>query len=217
MRTRPFSEYNLLIIAVEDITAIDHFYAGAIRLFLGVSSQISQILTLMITSLLLIVSIITMLIIIKYYIVTPIGYLTSKIQNNDGNIEGVEKFLKEIERKAQSKQNYISYIMKQEIGTARNVSPHEFVREERGPRSSRSKLSPFNCWANCRRAWRKRKIRRMLSEINEIEQLQILYSQFFRHNSAIQKELGMYRTYEQKEIQKLLKKRIIEDDQDFNI
>lgn len=54
-----------------------------------------------------------------------------------------------------------------------------------------------------------------MNEINEIDQLQILYSQFFRHNSAIQQELGMYRTYNQKEIKKLLKKRIIEDDEDF--
>ena len=56
-----------------------------------------------------------------------------------------------------------------------------------------------------------------MMEINEIDQLQIMYSQFFRHNSAIQKELGMYRTYNQSEVKKLLRKRIIEDDEVFSL
>jgi hypothetical protein len=73
---------------------------------------------------------------------------------------------------------------------AKKLSALEVINEKES--GKRSKIS---CFGKIRRVWRQRKIRLMMQEINEIDQLQIMYSQFFRHNSSIQKELGMYRTY----------------------
>lgn len=86
------------------------------------------------------------------------------------------------------------------------------------PKSKKAqKKKQYGCCERMRRWWRERKLRKMMTEIDEVEQLRILYSQFFRYNAAIQAELGMHRNFNQREIKRLLKKRIISEAEDFNV
>lgn len=48
----------------------------------------------------------------------------------------------------------------------------------------------------------------MAMQIDEVEQLRIMYSQFFRYNSAIQAELELHRNFTQEDIGKVLKKKM---------
>ena len=47
----------------------------------------------------------------------------------------------------------------------------------------------------------------MTMKIDEVEQLRIMYSQFFSHNSAIQEELELHRNGHRDGIDKLLRRR----------
>ena len=43
-------------------------------------------------------------------------------------------------------------------------------------------------------------------QVDEVEQLRIMYSQFFKYNTAIQAELELHRNLNQRDISRLLKK-----------
>ncbi len=97
---------------------------------------------------------------------------------------------------------------RQRLGpSGRNQGP-DGVDLERGEPVRRKSSS---CCCHPVDRYRQRKIAGTLNEltmdIDEVEQLRIMYSQFFSHNSAVQEELELHRNGHRDEIDKLLRRR----------
>ena len=63
----------------------------------------------------------------------------------------------------------------------------------------------------------RRGLNELAMQIDEVEQLRIMYSQFFRYNSAIQAELELHRNFKREDIGKVLKKKMYVDDGQFGL
>lgn len=125
IKSRPYDEYNMIILTIEDILQRETIYSDAMNLYLNEIAYISKWSIIAITAGLLFILVLIILLLIRMSIVNPITTLTTKIQNAKKQ-EDVDSFLIKIQKKAERKQKYISEVLNAE-GGRNKLSALEFI------------------------------------------------------------------------------------------
>jgi hypothetical protein len=133
------------------------------------------------------------LLLVRFIVVNPIEQLTSQISSANISQENRDKFISDILQRAEKKQRRLQKLV-------RDMVELEQAKTRCG------------CFRRIRLSRQRRGLNELALQIDEVEQLRIMYSQFFRYNSAIQAELELHRNFKREDIGKVLKKKMYADD-----
>ena len=155
--TRKTANQNMLVFMVQEIKFSDRVYIEAADSYLGEKTELFKYSIAAISSLLLLTVLIISFTLVKFQVVAPIERITRFIMKPDKqDKEVLDLFIDEILRKAERKQRRIDEIVRKQLD----------IRYERGKRQRFQPLDEKD----------KAELEYLTSEINEIEQLNVIYS-----------------------------------------
>lgn len=195
---REAAEYNLLIFTVQDQFHADEVYVAASALFLGSKVPKMKVYLVGLAVFMLVALAVLTLLLVRFIVVNPIEQLTSQISSANISQENRDKFISDILQRAEKKQRRLQKLVR------------EMVELEQAK-------TRCGCFQRVRLSRQRRGLNELALQIDEVEQLRIMYSQFFRYNSAIQAELELHRNFKRKDIGKVLKKKMYADDGQFGL
>lgn len=187
---RHAAEYNLLVFTVQDVFHAEEVYVRASALFLGSKVPKMKIYLVGLAVFMLVALAVLTLLLVKFIVVDPIEQLTNQISSGTISQDNREKFISDILHRAEKKQRRLQKLVR------------DIVELEQGK-------AACNCLQKIRLQRHRRDLDELAIQVDEVEQLRIMYSQFFRYNSAIQAELELHRNFKRKDIGKVLKRKLL--------